>query len=59
MASAFSDVARSSRKGRDRPWRNALRLDCNRPAVLGLVMAVGNSSLFLGAPSVGRRLTAR
>src|SRR5216684_5642916 len=39
MASAFSDVAMSSRKGRDSPWRNALRLDFNRPAaVLGPVL---------------------
>src|SRR3979411_1655224 len=39
MASAFSDAAMSSRKGRDSPWRNALRLDFNRPAgVLGPVL---------------------
>src|SRR6266849_683895 len=39
MASAFSNVAMSSRKGRDSPWRNALRLDFNRPAaVLGPVL---------------------
>jgi hypothetical protein len=39
MASAFADVLMSSCKGRDRPWRNALRLDFNRPAaVLGPVL---------------------
>jgi len=30
MASAFAELAMSSRKGRDKPWRNALRLDPKR-----------------------------
>jgi hypothetical protein len=39
MASAFAEVLLSSRKGRDKPWRKALRLDFNRPAaVLGPVL---------------------
>jgi hypothetical protein len=39
MASAFADVAMSRCNGTDRPWRNALPLDFNRPAaVLGPVL---------------------
>src|ERR1035438_8202703 len=39
MAVAFAEVSLSNCTGRDRPWRNALRLDFNRPAaVLGPVL---------------------
>jgi hypothetical protein len=34
-------------------------LSCSKSIYPQLVMAAGNSSLFLEAPSVGRRLTAR
>src|SRR5450631_1188986 len=39
--------------------RPPVRSDCCRAANHQLVMAAGNSSLFLEAPSVERRLTAR
>jgi hypothetical protein len=50
MASAFAGAAVSRGKGRDRPWRIALRLAFNLPAaVLGPV-------LFFCVGAIGRHL---